>query len=157
MDIELSDINGTLVERSEQPLVYLHGGYDNIFPMVEQTLEGHKIGDALKVRLEPEEAFGEYDEKLVRLESRERFPEVLDVGMQFEGIPGDEAVEDGEATIYTVTDIAEGKVVLDGNHPLAGMALDFSCTVTGVRAASEEEIDHGHVHDPDGEGLHVAH
>lgn len=157
MDIELSDINGTLVERSEQPLVYLHGGYDNIFPMVEQTLEGHKIGDALKVRLEPEEAFGEYDEKLVRLESRERFPEVLDVGMQFEGIPGDEAVEDGEATIYTVTDIAEGKVVLDGNHPLAGMALDFSCTVTGVRAASEEEIDHGHVHDPDGEGVHVAH
>lgn len=157
MDIELSDINGTLVERSEEPLVYLHGGYDNIFPMVEQTLEGHKIGDALKVRLEPEEAFGEYDEKLVRLESRERFPEVLDVGMQFEGIPGDEAVEDGEATIYTVTDIAEGKVVLDGNHPLAGMALDFSCTVTGVRAASEEEIDHGHVHDPDGEGVHVAH
>lgn len=157
MDIELFDINGTLIERSEEPLVYLHGGYDNIFPMVEQTLEGHKIGDALKVRLEPEEAFGEYDEKLVRLESRERFPEVLDVGMQFEGIPGDEAVEDGEATIYTVTDIAEGKVVLDGNHPLAGMALDFSCTVTGVRAASEEEIDHGHVHDPDGEGLHVAH
>jgi FKBP-type peptidyl-prolyl cis-trans isomerase SlyD len=157
MDIELSDINGTLVERSEEPLVYLHGGYDNIFPLVEQTLEGHKIGDALKVRLEPEEAFGEYDEKLVRLESRERFPEVLDVGMQFEGIPGDAAADDGEATIYTVTDIAEGKVVLDGNHPLAGMALDFSCTVTGVRAASEEEIDHGHVHDPDGEGLHVAH
>jgi FKBP-type peptidyl-prolyl cis-trans isomerase SlyD len=157
MDIELSDINGTLVERSEEPLVYLHGGYDNIFPMVEQTLEGHKIGDALKVRLEPEEAFGEYDEKLVRLESRERFPEVLDVGMQFEGIPGEATADDGEATIYTVTDIAEGKVVLDGNHPLAGMALDFSCTVKGVRAASEEEIDHGHVHDPDGEGLHVAH
>lgn len=158
MDIELSDIDGKLIERSEDALVYLHGGYDNIFPVVEGALEGHRAGDTLKLRLDPEEAFGEYDEELVRLESRLRFPEVLEVGMQFEGVPGDEVADDDEEVmIYTVTDIAEDKVVLDGNHPLAGMALDFSCTVRGVRAATEEEIEHGHVHDPDGDTVHIAH
>ena len=59
--------------------------------------------------------------------------------------------------IYTITDIADDKVVLDGNHPLAGTALDFSCTVKSVRAATDEEIDHGHVHDPDGDAVHIAH
>jgi FKBP-type peptidyl-prolyl cis-trans isomerase SlyD len=157
MDIELSDIHGNLIERSEDPLVYLHGGYDNIFPVVEDALEGHLAGDALKVRLEPEEAFGDYDEELVRLESRQKFPEVLEVGMQFEGIPGDDVDDDEEAMIYTITDIAGDKVVLDGNHPLAGMALDFSCTVKTVRVATDEEIDHGHVHDPDGDAVHIAH
>ena len=157
LDIELSDIHGNLIERSEEPLVYLHGGYDNIFPVVEAALEGHAIGDKLKVRLEPEEAFGDYDEELVRLEARDRFPEVLEEGMQFEGMPGEDAADDEEVMIYTITDIAAGKVVLDGNHPLAGMALDFSCTVKAVRAASEEEVDHGHVHDPDGDAVHIAH
>ncbi len=157
IDIEMSDIHGSLIERSEEPLVYLHGGYDNIFPVVEEALEGRLAGDTLKVRLEPEEAFGDYDEELVRLESRQKFPEVLEVGMQFEGVPGDEVEEDEEQMIYTITDIANDKVVLDGNHPLAGMALDFSCTVKTVRAATEEEVEHGHVHDPDGDAVHIAH
>jgi FKBP-type peptidyl-prolyl cis-trans isomerase SlyD len=153
LDIELMDISGELVERSEHSMTYLHGGYANIFPVVESALEGKTQGATLKLRLEPEEAFGDYDEELVRLEAREHFPEVLQVGMQFEGVPG----EDGESCIYTVTDIAEGKVVLDGNHPLAGMALDFACTVVGVRAATEEEVEHRHVHGPDGDPVHVAH
>ena len=157
MDVALFDIDGTLIEQSEELLDYLHGGYDNIFPVVEQALEGHRPGDTLKLRLEPEEAFGDYDEELVRLESRLKFPEVLEVGMQFEGVPGDDIDDDEEAMIYTVTDIAEDKVVLDGNHPLAGIALDFSCTVKAVREASAEEIEHGHVHDVGGDGVHVAH
>jgi FKBP-type peptidyl-prolyl cis-trans isomerase SlyD len=157
MDVELSDIQGNLIEGSEEPLTYLHGGYDNIFPVIEAALEGHHVGDKLKVRLEPDEAFGDYDEELVRLEAREKFPEILEVGMQFEGVPGDDVDEDEEMMIYTITDIAQDKVVLDGNHPLAGMALDFSCTVRRVRAASEEEIDHGHAHDPDDDAVHVAH
>ena len=77
--------------------------------------------------------------------------------MQFEGVPGDDIGEDDEPVIYTVTDIAEGKVVLDGNHPLAGMALDFCCTVKAVREASIEEIEHGHAHDPHGDAVRIAH
>jgi FKBP-type peptidyl-prolyl cis-trans isomerase SlyD len=153
LEVELSEISGELVERSDHPLTYLHGGYANIFPVVEAALEGKELGAKLRLRLEPEEAFGDYDEELVRLEERERFPEVLQVGMQFEGIPG----EGADSLIYTVTDIADGKVVLDGNHPLAGMALDFTCTVLGVRAATEEEVEHRHVHGPDGDPVHVAH
>ena len=65
--------------------------------------------------------------------------------MQFEGLP--ESGEEDDAIIYRVTEIADDKVVLDGNHPLAGMALVFTCTVTGVRPASAEELEHGHVHD----------
>ena len=66
--------------------------------------------------------------------------------MQFEGIPGDDEVEGEDAEIFTVTDIADDKVILDANHPLAGMALVFECTVEAVRAASDEELAHGHVH-----------
>ena len=146
MDVALFDIDGTLIEQSEELLDYLHGGYDNIFPVVEQALEGHRPGDTLKLRLEPEEAFGDYDEELVRLESRLKFPGVLEVGMQFEGVPGDDIDDDEEAMIYTVTDIAEDKVVLDGNHPLAGQTLNFACTIAAVRAATQEELSHGHVH-----------
>lgn len=144
----LFDVQGELIEQSPSPVTYLHGGYDNIFPLVEQALQGKTEGDSIKVKLEPEDAFGEYDEELLRVEPREQFPETLEVGMQFEGMPGDEP--DEEAEIFTVTDIADGKVVLDANHPLAGLALVFECKVIEVREASEEEVEHGHVHGPDG-------
>lgn len=140
----LSDAQGEEIERTESPIAYLHGGYDNIFPLVEQALQGKGMGDRASVKLEPEDAFGDYDEQLLRVEARERFPEVLEVGMQFEGIPGEGGGEDAE--IFTVTDIADGKVVLDANHPLAGMALVFECKVEEVRAATAEEVEHGHVH-----------
>ena len=140
----LFDAQGEAIEKTDEPIVYLHGGYGNIFPLIEQALQGKGAGDTAVVKLEPEDAFGDYDEQLLRVEERNLFPEVLEVGMQFEGIPGEDSGEDAE--IFTVTDIADGKVVLDANHPLAGMALVFDCKVMDVRAASAEEITHRHVH-----------
>jgi len=92
----------------------------------------------------------------VRIEERARFPEALDVGMQFEGVPG-EAVpgQDVDTTIYRVTDIAAGKVVLDGNHPYAGVALKFTCKVRDVRRATADEIAHGGIDDPDAIALQL--
>ena len=146
LDVELFDIWGTLLERSEDdaPLQYLHGGFDGIVPGVESALEGKETGASLSLRLEPEDAFGEYDEQLVRVEARERFPEALDVGMQFEGVPGEESED---SLIYTVTDVAGDSVVLDGNHPYAGIALQFNCKVREVRPATPEEILQGHAED----------
>ncbi len=146
----VSDAQGELVDAGEQPLVYLHGGYGGIFAKIEETLQGKSVGEHFEVKLEPEDAFGEYDAELVMIEPRNLFPDDIEVGMQFER--GTEDGEDDE--LYTITDIAEDKVVVDGTHPLAGLALVFSCTVTDVRVASKEEIEHGHVHAPGGHHHH---
>ena len=145
LDVVLADIWGNTIERSAEPLQYLHGGYGNIFPVAEAALEGKSVKDRVEVRLEPEEAFGDYDESLLRLEQRSRFPETLEVGMRFEG----EAGSTDEGLFFTVTDIAEDKVVLDANHPLAGMALKLSCTVAGVRPATPDEIENRTADDPE--------
>jgi FKBP-type peptidyl-prolyl cis-trans isomerase SlyD len=144
LDVELSDIWGNLIQRSDDPLQYLHG-HGDIFPFVEAALEGKGVKDRIEVRLEPGDAFGDYDENLLKVEERGRFPDTLEVGMRFEG----EAVGDDEDRIFTVTDIADDKVVLDANHPLAGMALRFSCTVVGVRPATPAEIESGTIDDPE--------
>jgi FKBP-type peptidyl-prolyl cis-trans isomerase SlyD len=143
---ELFGDDGGLIERTERPVSYLHGGYDGIFPLVEEALEGKEVGYECRVTLSPDEAFGEYDADLVRMESRELFPANVNVGMQFEGSPD----ESEESRVYTVTDVTDEKVVVDGNHPLAGRSLVFACTVTAVRPASGEELTHGHVHGPEG-------
>jgi FKBP-type peptidyl-prolyl cis-trans isomerase SlyD len=140
----VSDLEGNLLEESEEPVSYLHGDYDNIFPLVEQALSGKQVGDTVDIKLEPADAFGDYDEALVRVEERSLFPDTLEVGMQFVGAPAEEE-SDGEM-LYTVTDVANDKVVVDGNHPLAGEAVLFHCVVTDVRAASPEELSHGHAH-----------
>lgn len=139
---ELSDADGKLLEKPPAPISYLHGGYRGMFPVVETALRGKSAGDNCKATMEPEDAFGEYDSELVRTEPRHLFPENVAVGMQFEG--GAEGSDD--AMIYTVTEVAQDKVVVDGNHPLAGQTLNFSCIVTEVRVATLEEIMHGHVH-----------
>lgn len=139
---ELHDTDGRLIEKTNGPIEYLHGGYDGIFPLVESALAGKGVGDNCRVRLEPDDAFGEYDAELVHLELRKKFPGNIAVGMRFEG----RGVESGTTLIYTVTDVAEDKVVVDGNHPLAGKALDFSCIVNAIRGATAEEIAHGHAH-----------
>lgn len=142
--------DGKVIEGTEDPISYLHGGYHGIFPPVETALEGQQSGYVCEVALEPEQAFGEYDADLVRVEARKLFPPNVKVGMQFEG----SSDQTGETRIYTVTEIADDKVVVDGNHPLAGQSLVFACTVTDVRVASQEELQHGHVHGPDGHHHH---
>lgn len=144
LDYRVTDVDGNVIDEGEEPLVYLHGGYGGIFGKVEETLEGKTAGDHFEVKLEPDNAFGEYDAKLAMIEPRMVFPESIEVGMQFE-----RAGEEGfENQVFTVTEVAEDKVVVDGNHPLAGMALMFSCTVTEVRAAGDDEVAHGHAHRP---------
>lgn len=142
----VQDTEGNLIDDGANPLVYLHGGYDGIFPMLEEALHGKKVGEAFRIKLQPEDAFGDYDEELVLIEDASQFPDNIEVGMSFERVG-----EDGEDDmIFRITDIAENKVVVDGNHPLAGIALIFDGSVAEVRMASAEELAHGHVHGPGG-------
>jgi FKBP-type peptidyl-prolyl cis-trans isomerase SlyD len=152
LDYSVTDPDGELVDAGKEPLVYLHGGYDDIFPMIEEAMQDKKVGESVTVKMQPDDAFGEYDAELIQIEPRSGFPKELEVGMQFEGVP--EGADDDDILIYRVTEIADDKVVLDGNHPLAGMALVFTCTVTSVRPASAVEIEHGHIHGDDFEDDH---
>jgi FKBP-type peptidyl-prolyl cis-trans isomerase SlyD len=142
LQYELFDADGNLIEKTDTPIAYLHGGYHGIFPLVERALDGRRAGDSCRVRLAPDDAFGEYDARLVHVEARDKFPEDVAVGMRFEG----RAEGGGETLVYTVTDIAEDRIVVDGNHPLAGRTLEFACVVSAVRCATAEEIRHGHAH-----------
>ncbi len=141
---QLSNLSGELLEQvdAQEPVSYLHGGYDGIFPTVEEALEGKQVGDRVELTMEPEYAFGEYEAELVRIEARNLFPAETVVGMQFEGA----AEGSDDYMLYTVTDLTEDTVVVDGNHPLAGQTLRFDCTVIDVRPATADEIAHGHAH-----------
>ena len=146
---KLTDAQNNIIEEPDSPMVYLHGGYEGTFPKIETLLDGQDVGYEASIQLEPSEAFGEYDPELLKIEPRARFPEPLEVGMQFEGVPdaeeeGDSVDADDEPLIYTVTDVADSQVVLDGNHPLAGMALRFWVQVEDIRAATDEEIENRH-------------
>jgi len=132
--------DGEMVDPGDDPLVYLHGGYDDLFPKLEEALEGKTVGDKLEVTLEADDAFGEFDEELVRIEPRSSFPYDVAVGSECQAGEGE--------PIFNVVEVNEEKVVLNGNHPLAGFRLVFHTTVSDVRAASHEEITHGHVHMP---------
>lgn len=142
---ELFDSTGELLENVDEPVSYLHGGYDGIFPLVEEALQGKAIGEHCSITLQPDDAFGEYDHELVEVEERSAFPKEVEVGMQFEGAP--ENSDDEDFLLYTVVDVTDDEVTVDGNHPLAGKTLSFNCTVTGVRPATEEELAQGHTHD----------
>lgn len=147
---ELTDLgDGAILEKSNDPISYVHGGYDGIFPTVEEALHGKNVGDTVSVKMEPDDAFGEYEHDLVRVEPRDLFPKDIEVGMQLEG--GAEDDDDEDYMMYTVVEVTDKEVTVDGNHPLAGKKLNFAATVTAVRAATKEELDHGHVH---GEGGH---
>ena len=153
LEYEVRNASGEQLEEQDSRLAYLHGGYGGIFPKVEEALEGQEVGHEFTITLEPEDAFGEYDAELLRVEPRSRFPDTLEVGMQFEGVPG-EGAEDDETRIYTVTDVAADKVVVDANHPWAGERLWFKCTVREVRKATREELTHGHAHGETGLETH---
>jgi FKBP-type peptidyl-prolyl cis-trans isomerase SlyD len=117
----------------ESDVTYLHGGYGGLLDALEQSLEGKNPGEIVQVQLEPEQAFGEYDAELLRVEPAARYGDGIAIGMEVEE----------DARFYTVTDVGGGKVVLDANHPLAGMALRFSLEIVTVRSASPEEIRRG--------------
>ena len=147
---ELKDADGNTLEKMNDPIAYLHGGHDNIFPKVEEAIHGKNVGDSVEITLDPPDAFGDYDEGLVQIEPLSAFPEKnIKEGMQFEGED-----ESGEVIIYTVTNIADGKVVVDGNHPWAGQRVLFMATIKDVRDANQEEIEHKHVHGPGGHHHH---
>lgn len=140
----LSDTLGEELDVLDEPVEFLVGGND-LFQKIEEALQGHGIGATVRLQLEPEEAFGDYDEQLVFLESRKLFPEGLEEGMTIEGsaLPPGCNPDAPRNMLYTVTELYPDHVVLDGNHPLAGIALRLTLKVQGVREASEEEVGRG--------------
>ncbi|MES2939928.1 MAG: peptidylprolyl isomerase [Pseudomonadota bacterium] len=139
----LKDTLGEELDTLDEPVDFLVGGKD-LLEKIEAALQGHAPGDRLDLHLEPEDAFGDYDEQLVFLEPRTVFPAQLEEGMTFEGLPpGANSKDAPRDTLYTVTNIYPDHVVLDGNHPLAGIALRLHLKVEAVREATEEEIGRG--------------
>lgn len=136
-----TDAKGKVLEDGKTPRAYLHGGYGNTLPGVELALEGQEAGFETTVKLLPSLAFGDRDESLVTTISKKDFPAGVKVGGQLEG-----SDDKGQRQVFTVTKIKGDTVHLDGNHPLAGEELTFSLKVIGVKAASAEEISHGHAH-----------
>lgn len=138
---KVTDLQGKLLEESTEPMVYLHGGYDNTFPKLETTLDGQVSGFQTLLELQPEDAFGLRDDNLVQTIPKTQFPAGVKVGGQLQTQGAD-----GHAQVFTVMKIKGDTVLLDGNHPMAGKALRLAVTVIDVRPASEEEIAHRHVH-----------
>ena len=138
----LKDTLGEVLDELKDPVEFLVGGAD-LLPKIEEALQGHEAGARLDLHLEPEDAFGDYDDKLVFLEPRSLFPAELEEGMTFEGLPEGANPEAARDLLYTVTEIYPEHVVADGNHPLAGIALRLHLKVEKVREATEEEIGSG--------------
>ncbi len=126
---------------------YLHGGYGNTFAKLEAALEGQAPGFATTLVLQPEDAFGVRDESLVRTIPKSEFPPGVKVGGQLRGM-----TDDGREQVFNVVKIKGPQVLLDGNHPFAGKVLRFTLKVLEVRAATPEEVTHGHAH-----GVHGHH
>lgn len=140
----LKDTLGEILDELDDPVEFLLGG-DDLLAKIEEALQGHEAGARVDLHLEPESAFGDYDENLVFLEARQLFPAELEEGMSFDGaaLPAGVNPETPREHIYTVTEIYPEHVVLDGNHPLAGIAIRLSLLVQSVREATEEEIGQG--------------
>jgi FKBP-type peptidyl-prolyl cis-trans isomerase SlyD len=136
LDVKMYDAQGELLEQSGEPLQYLHG-HEDIFPRIEEALDGKEAGAHVTLQLEPEDAFGDYDADLVMLAPVEDLGEGVTVGLRVEA----SGPQGEDRCVFTITDIAEGMAVLDGNHPLAGMALRFDIRVLAVREATEQELE----------------
>ena len=142
---QLSDAQGQPIDELADAVEFFYGGAD-LLPKVEEALADKSAGFDAQLHLEPEHAFGEYDSDLVCFEDRALFPAEIEPGMQFEGLPDGSATPDMPPdAVYTVTEVYPSHVVLDGNHPLAGMALRLHVTVRDVRAATAEEVEAGSV------------
>ena len=141
LNLSITDAAGKPIDTGSDPMVYLHGGYENTLPKIEEALEGQEVGYKVNLTLTPEDSFGERDEALVTTIAKKDFPPGVKVGGQLQG-----RGEDGQDHVFTVTKIKGDTVHLDGNHPFAGKTLRFAIKVMEVRAASAEEIAHKHVH-----------
>ena len=149
---QLSDAQNAPIDELTAPTEFFFGG-DDLLPKVEEALDGQATGYDVHLHLEPENAFGDYRSELVCFEDRKLFPDGIEPGMQFEGLPDGAVTPDmPDDTVYTVTEVYPSHVVLDGNHPLAGLAIRMHVKVQGVRAATPDEIDAGSVKD-DAAGL----
>jgi len=148
IDYTLTDNEGEVIDSSEGagPLAYLHG-MGNIITGLEEALLGKEAGDEVKASIEPEKAYGERHEDMKQEVPKDLFGGIdqIEVGMQFQ------SETDGGPVMVTVVAIGEEMITVDGNHPLAGVHLNFDVKIREVREASEEELEHGHVH---GEGGH---
>ena len=144
----LKDTLGETLDELTDPVDFLVGGTD-LLERIEEALQGHEPGDRLDLHLEPEEAFGDYDPNLVCFEARSLFPDGVEPGLQTEGLP-EGAITEGmpENVLYTVTEVYPNHIVLDGNHPLAGIGLRMHLTLLDVRAATESEVEAGSVGEP---------
>ncbi|QIL69748.1 peptidylprolyl isomerase [Diaphorobacter sp. HDW4B] len=140
----LKDTLGDELDILDEPVEFLVGG-DDLLKRIEEALQGHKVGDEISLHLEPEEAFGDYIDKLIFLEPRQAFPEDIEEGMTFDGhaLPNGLTPDMPKDALYTVAQLYPEHVVLDGNHPLAGIALRLKIKVESVREATEEEIGRG--------------
>ena len=137
----LADAQGATLDELTDPVEFFYGG-DDLLAKLEEALAGQSAGFECDLHLEPEHGFGDYDPTLVCFEPRSLFPTELEAGMQFDGLPEGAATADMPANlIYTVTEVYPEHVVLDGNHPMAGMALQLAVKVQAVREATETEID----------------
>ncbi|HSH92023.1 MAG TPA: FKBP-type peptidyl-prolyl cis-trans isomerase [Ramlibacter sp.] len=138
----LQDTVGEVLDELDEPVEFLVGGED-LLARIEEALQGHEAGDKLDLHLEPEEAFGDFNEQLVFLEPRGIFPAELEEGMTFEGLPPGASPAAPKELLYTVTEIYPDHVVVDANHPLAGIAIRLRLKVESVRDATEDEIGAG--------------
>ncbi len=138
----LKDTLGEELDVLDDPVEFLVGG-DDLLERIEQALQGYAAGAELSLHLEPEDAFGDYDGQLLFLEPRALFPDELEEGMTFEGsaLPAGASADAPRDALYTVAQIYPEHVVLDGNHPLAGMALRLQVKVHAVREATEQELE----------------
>jgi len=147
LDYTLKDDNGTILDSStDGNFAYLHGAH-NIIPGLENALTGKSAGDEVNVTVIPAEGYGERHDSMVQAVPRDMFDseQEIEVGMQFHA-----QSPDGDMVVVTVMDMDDDNITVDGNHPLAGMNLNFGVKVIDVREASTEELDHGHVHGPGG-------
>lgn len=144
IEYTLTDDEGKELDSSKggAPLAYIHGK-NNIIPGLEKELTGKKVGDSLTVKVTPEEGYGEFRSEMIQKVPKTQFDGMgeLQIGAQFQV-----GTEQGENFIVTVSEIEEETVTLNGNHPLAGMNLNFEVKVVSVREATEEELAHGHIH-----------
>ncbi len=145
LDYTINDTDGNLLHKEEEPIVYLHGDYGQIFLAVEKVLEGKSVGDTFETSLSCDEAFGEYDPELVVTEKLSELPADISIGMEIDGSveddDGDEEEDEEDIIIYTVTAINGDEATLDANHPLAGLDLVFKGIILEIQEASEEEIE----------------